>query len=79
MLTLKALGGMALHDLTLFNQAILAKQGCHSLVVPNYLCARLLMGRYFSDSNYWHAPTKVNLTFGTFQTKVNLLWLAVAA
>jgi hypothetical protein len=47
---------MGFKDLTLFNQAMLGRQGWRLLTEPNSLCARVLKGRYFPYSDFWHAP-----------------------
>ena len=53
--TPKALGGMGFRDMALFNLAMLAKQGWRLLKNPFSLCAQVLRGRYFPNSDFWNA------------------------
>lgn len=53
--TPKSLGGMGFHDMALFNQAMLGRQGKRILSSPDSLCARVLKGRYFPQGDFWHA------------------------
>jgi hypothetical protein len=54
--TPKAMGGMGLRDMELFNQAMLARQGWCLLTDPSSLCVRVLKGRYYPDCDFWDAP-----------------------
>jgi hypothetical protein len=46
---------MGFRDLALFNQAMLAKHGWRLLTDPTSPCAQVLKGRYYHDSDFWHA------------------------
>jgi hypothetical protein len=52
----KSLGGMGFWDMALFNQARPVKQGWRLPAEPSSLCARVLKGRYFPFTDFWHAP-----------------------
>lgn len=51
-------GGMGFRDLRCFNLAMLGKQGWRLLIRADSLCARVLKGRYFHDSDFVHARRK---------------------
>jgi hypothetical protein len=51
----KYLGGLGFRDLQLFNQAMLGRQGWRLLTEPDTFCARVLKGRYFPFTDFWHA------------------------
>lgn len=64
MTTPKSLGGgMGFRDLGLFNQAMLARQGWRIVTDPDSLCARVLKGRYFPNSDFWNAPKPTATSF----------------
>jgi hypothetical protein len=48
----KTQGGMGFRDLKLFNLAMLGKQGWRLMVQLESLCARVLKGRYYHDSDF---------------------------
>jgi hypothetical protein len=56
----KSSGGMGFRDFQLFNQSMLAKQGWRLLTNPDSLCARVLRGKYFHDTNFMSARKKRN-------------------
>lgn len=56
----KCEGGMGFRDFGLFNQAMLAKQGWRLVTNPDSLCAKVLKGRYFHDSDFMSAANKRN-------------------
>ena len=56
----KGWGGMGFKDFSLFNKAMLAKQGWRLLYKPESLCARFLRGKYYHDRNFMSAVNKRN-------------------
>lgn len=46
---------MGFRDPHLFNLAMLGKHGWRFITNPNLLCARVLKGRYFPDTDFMHA------------------------
>lgn len=51
-------GSMGFRDLRLFNLAMLGKQGWRLIENPNSLCAKVLKGRYFHDSDFLTASQR---------------------
>ena len=49
---------MGFRDLRSFNLAMLGKQGWRLITRPDSLCARVLKGRYFHDTNFMRATRK---------------------
>jgi hypothetical protein len=56
----KSIGGMGFRDFQLFNQAMLAKQGWRLMTRPDSLCAKVLKGKYYHDSEFMSARQKRN-------------------
>jgi len=54
----KPMGGMGFRDLRFFNLAMIGKQGWRLIENPNSLCARVLKGRYYHDSEFLSATRK---------------------
>ena len=56
---------MGFRDMTLFNQAMLGKQGWRLLIEPDSLCAQVLKGRYFPHGDFWNAtaPRSASVTW----------------
>ena len=46
---------MGFRDLHMFNLALLGKHGWHFMTNPTSLCARVMKGRYFLDTDFLHA------------------------
>ena len=55
----KFLGGMGISDISIFNQVMLGKQCWRLLIKANYLCARVLYGRYYPDGDFMTAMLEV--------------------
>ncbi|KAF7134747.1 hypothetical protein RHSIM_Rhsim08G0124600 [Rhododendron simsii] len=51
----KGNGGLGLHDLETFNQALLAKQGWKLISGTSSLFRQIFKGRYFPRTSFWHA------------------------
>lgn len=49
---------MGFRDFSLFNKAMLGKQGWRLLTRPNSLCARVLRGRYYPSTDFLSATKK---------------------
>jgi hypothetical protein len=54
----KSAGGMGFRDIQLFNQAILAKQGWRLMTKLDSLCAKVLKGKYYHNSEFLDARSK---------------------
>lgn len=54
----KSEGGMGFKDLRCFNLAMLGKQGWRLITNPESLCAKVLKGRYYHDSDFMQATRK---------------------
>ena len=46
---------MGFRDLRMFNLALLGKDGWRFMMNPNSLCAKVMKGRYFPDTDFLHA------------------------
>ncbi|CAO2191947.1 unnamed protein product [Urochloa humidicola] len=56
----KSEGGMGFRELRLFNKAMLGKQGWRLMTKPDSLCAQVLKGKYFLQSDFLSANKKKN-------------------
>lgn len=54
----KSKDGMGFRDLHTFNKAMLGKQGWRLTTRPDSLCARVLKGRYFLDTDFMQITRK---------------------
>lgn len=54
----KSMGGMGFRDLHQFNKAMIGKQGWRLMTREDSLCARVLKGRYFHDSEFMQSTRK---------------------
>lgn len=54
----KADGGMGFRDMTLFNKAMLGKQGWRLMTRPDSLCARVIKGKYYPNGEFMTATRK---------------------
>ena len=54
----KGEGGMGFRDMSLFNQAMLGKQGWRLLTRPDSLCTRVIKGKYFPHGNFLSATRR---------------------
>jgi len=54
----KSEGGMGFRDFALFNKAMLGKQGWRLIKRPNSLCAQVLKGKYYPNSDFLSATKK---------------------
>lgn len=54
----KRAGGMGFRDLHLFNIAMLGKQGWRLMTKPDTLCARILAGKYYHNTDFMNATKK---------------------
>lgn len=51
-------GGLGFRDFSLFNQAMLGKQGWRLIMQPGSLCARVLKGKYYPSSDFLSTTKK---------------------
>jgi hypothetical protein len=51
-------GGMGFRDMSLFNKAMLGKQGWRLLIRLEALCSRVLKGKHFPNSNFLAATRR---------------------
>ncbi|MDV3193925.1 MAG: hypothetical protein Q8835_02560, partial [Sweet potato little leaf phytoplasma] len=56
-------GGLGFRDLTIFNQAMLAKQSWRLIKYPNSLLAKVLKGRYYKTGNFLKASLGNNPSY----------------
>jgi hypothetical protein len=54
------MGGMGFRDFQLFNQAMLAKQDWRLMTKTDSLCAKVLKGKYYHNSDFLLAQRKKN-------------------
>jgi hypothetical protein len=75
----KGNGGIGFRDMPFFNQAMLGKQGWRLLMRPDYLCARVLKGKYYPHGDFlsvskrkWSSETWRAILYGREALKKGL-------
>ena len=66
----KGMGGLGFKDFELFNLAMLGKQGWRLLTHPQSLCARVLKGKSYPNTDVLHA---------TVPARASATWKAIVA
>jgi hypothetical protein len=59
----KSEGGMGFRELSLFNMALLARQGWRLVQFPNSLVSRVLKAKYYQHQSFLDASIKGNVSF----------------
>uniref|UniRef100_A0A803KVQ0 Uncharacterized protein n=1 Tax=Chenopodium quinoa TaxID=63459 RepID=A0A803KVQ0_CHEQI len=67
-------GGMGFRNMSLFNNALLAKQGWRILTNENSLMAKILKGKYFPNSSFLDAAVSPAASY-TWKSICNARWV----